>query len=54
MKICIWLIINTKDEVSEMLQKLLLYLPDWDIWAGAFVAFIVPYGISRIIKWLSG
>lgn len=37
----------------DVLKKILSYLPDWDVWVGAFIAFIVPFSISRIVKWLN-
>lgn len=27
-------------------------LLQWDIWFGALISFLIPYGISRVFKWL--
>jgi hypothetical protein len=35
-----------------MIRKIFLGLFNWKIWFGAFWAFIIPFGISRIAKWL--
>ncbi len=35
-----------------MWQAIVSYLPGWDVIAGAFFAFLIPYGIARLANWL--
>jgi hypothetical protein len=34
------------------MEKVLAYIPQWDHIVGAFIAFIIPFTISRISRWL--
>jgi hypothetical protein len=43
-----------KSWVKNVLHKIISQLLSWNIWIGAFFAFIIPFGISRIVKWLRG
>lgn len=34
------------------MENVISYLPKWDHFVGAFFAFIIPYTISKVSKWL--
>ncbi|WP_281365160.1 hypothetical protein [Paenibacillus foliorum] len=33
-----------------MWAKVISILPDWEVWMQAFIAFIIPYGISSLFN----
>lgn len=36
-----------------MWKMVVFYLPDWKVFLQAFIAFSIPYVISRFFKWIS-
>ncbi|NOU85510.1 spore germination protein [Paenibacillus sp. LMG 31460] len=37
-----------------MMQKVMVYFLKPDIWLGAFVSFVIPFGISKVFHWIHG
>lgn len=37
---------------ADMWKMVLFYLPDWKVFMQGFIAFVVPYVLSRFFKWI--
>jgi len=35
-----------------MWKKMIFYFPEWTVFLQGFIAFLVPYGIAKIYKWI--
>ncbi|WP_340451221.1 hypothetical protein [Peribacillus butanolivorans] len=35
-----------------MWKTIVSYLPDWQVFIQAFIAFFIPYVISRLFNWI--